>query len=284
MYIPYGELEKLVAFYQYQSLTKVSEHLLISQPALSKGLHKLENELQVQLFEQYPNKIVLTDTGILAAKKAQILLEENLKFQHTIKSYEDKNHSILTSVVTPGLKEVIEKHSYSRSMKVVDIADYSAHKIIEFLLKGKRNLVISSHNIQQQNIKSSYIGTEKLFINFPNANDLDTSNLAKLTHKALPGIIVLDNMGIWETIFHEFAPKITLIKQDDHTTLNQIHELSNIPFISSNIYSAIDNTDFIKMPVKDYHFQLKLFANYRSNDNTNFRSLIHTLKDELSNV
>ena len=42
------------------------EQLLINQPTVTRSMRKLEEELEVVLFDRKPNKIELTETGILA--------------------------------------------------------------------------------------------------------------------------------------------------------------------------------------------------------------------------
>lgn len=279
MYTSYHELEKLVAFAKYKSLSKAADHLLISEPALSKSLHKLESELQVRLFKQYPNKLVLTDTGKLAAKKADKLLQENQAFQQDLKKYEDKNHSILASVNSPGLAVLLEKNPLP--IKATEIKAHSAQEVATLLLNNTFDLVISNHRLQQRGVKSKYLGTENLFVNFPQSQNIPKVPLAKITAKNLPGIIVLNNMGVWENIFQRYAPHTLLIKQDSSEMLNKIHQLSDFPFISSNIYSAIKNPNFTSVLVEDPHFHLKLFLNYRENDVTKFRDLVSNLRKQL---
>jgi len=50
-------LEQLIAFEQYGTLAEVAEHLLIPQPTVTRGMRKLEEELEVVLFDRKPNKI-----------------------------------------------------------------------------------------------------------------------------------------------------------------------------------------------------------------------------------
>ena len=69
-------LEQLIAFEQYGTLAEVAEHLLITQPTVTRGMRKLEEELEVVLFDRKPNKIELTETGLLAVQEAKKLLQD----------------------------------------------------------------------------------------------------------------------------------------------------------------------------------------------------------------
>ena len=68
-------LEQLVYFEKYGTLTDVANKLLITQPTVTRGMQKLEDELGVELFKRSVNKLTLTKTGEFAAKEAKKLLE-----------------------------------------------------------------------------------------------------------------------------------------------------------------------------------------------------------------
>jgi DNA-binding transcriptional LysR family regulator len=67
---------------QYCNFTKAAKELNISQPAVSKHIHELEENYNIKLFEREGNRIVLTQAGkILQQYSAEILTKyENLSF------------------------------------------------------------------------------------------------------------------------------------------------------------------------------------------------------------
>ena len=73
-------LEELVTFAKYKTLAKTAAELNVTQPTVTRGMQKLEDELGVQLFDRQPNRITLTKTGELAAEKARSLLQANQQF------------------------------------------------------------------------------------------------------------------------------------------------------------------------------------------------------------
>ena len=70
------DLEKLVTFKSEGTLVAASEKLLISQPALSRSMRKLEDEIGVELFTRSKNRMELNENGLLAAELAEKLLGE----------------------------------------------------------------------------------------------------------------------------------------------------------------------------------------------------------------
>ncbi|MFT8437876.1 MAG: LysR family transcriptional regulator [Oenococcus sp.] len=59
--------QELAAFAKYGTFARTAEKLHITQPTVTRGMQKLENDLGVQLFARQPNRISLTKTGELAA-------------------------------------------------------------------------------------------------------------------------------------------------------------------------------------------------------------------------
>ena len=59
------QLRYFVTVAQLQHLTRAAEQLRISQPALSKAISRLEEELGTELFDRSTNRIALNSSGRL---------------------------------------------------------------------------------------------------------------------------------------------------------------------------------------------------------------------------
>ena len=58
-----------------ENITRASELLHISQPALSRQIMQLEDELGVKLFRRSKHSIILTEEGVLLKRRAQELID-----------------------------------------------------------------------------------------------------------------------------------------------------------------------------------------------------------------
>lgn len=68
-------LEQFVVLAHTKNFTRAAEELHLSQPALSRAIQKLEEQLGQPLFERKPREIVLTDLGTLLLERAREILK-----------------------------------------------------------------------------------------------------------------------------------------------------------------------------------------------------------------
>jgi LysR family hydrogen peroxide-inducible transcriptional activator len=68
-------LEQFVALARTKNFTRAAEELHLSQPALSRAIQKLEDQLGQPLFERKPREVLLTDLGELLQERAREILQ-----------------------------------------------------------------------------------------------------------------------------------------------------------------------------------------------------------------
>lgn len=71
-----NELRYIVAVAQERNFRRAAEKTFISQPALSLAIQKLEEELNVRIFERGKSEVGITEVGLRIIEQAQRALEE----------------------------------------------------------------------------------------------------------------------------------------------------------------------------------------------------------------
>ncbi len=71
-----NELRFIVAVAQERNFRRAAEKAFISQPALSLAIQKLEEELDLKIFERGKSEVTPTPTGLAIVEQAQRVLEE----------------------------------------------------------------------------------------------------------------------------------------------------------------------------------------------------------------
>ena len=70
------QLTQLIAIAECGTMSGAAGQLHLSQPALSRSMQKLEEELQVTLFDRKKNKIALNQNGELAVQQARRVVQQ----------------------------------------------------------------------------------------------------------------------------------------------------------------------------------------------------------------
>lgn len=70
------ELRYIVAVARERHFGRAAESCFVSQPTLSAAVKKLEEELEVRLFERSPTEVTVTPLGDEIVRQAQVVLEE----------------------------------------------------------------------------------------------------------------------------------------------------------------------------------------------------------------
>ena len=71
-----SQIEYALALQHYSNFNRASKHLGISQPALSIQIKKLEEEMDLLIFDRSKKKVELTEKGRLFLDRAQLLINE----------------------------------------------------------------------------------------------------------------------------------------------------------------------------------------------------------------
>ena len=95
------DLEQLVAFADYKTLTRVAEVLHISQPTLSRSMRRVEADFGVPLFTRGKNRLELNDTGSLAAEYARRLLADARRAVDAVQAFDRQQRSLTVCACAP---------------------------------------------------------------------------------------------------------------------------------------------------------------------------------------
>lgn len=275
-------LEELVTFAQEKTLAKTAEKLMVTQPTVTRGMQKLEDELGVKLFNRQPNRIELTATGKLAAERAQKVLETNTRFVEQIRNYAVQQRIFNVATVAPG-PQLILRVNKDQMPNQIEIADslLKPADVTPALLNNQYSLVITNEEIQTPEIESRYLGTEKLFVNLDKFMYL--ANMQKVSFQDLKGLsfVVVSDIGPWKDIIQENIPDAKFLYQGDIDSLNEITRYSNFPYFSTDVTmnnaAHDDDDDRVTIPITDDAATMTFYASYLKSQKRQLAPLIKKL-------
>ena len=278
-------LEALAAFDAYGTLSASSLHLHISQPALSRSMQKLEEELSVKLFERTKNRMALNSTGKLAASYARQILNMEKEMTVAVISHDRSLHTISVGYCAPSPRMEIPN---VLSRLYPDIANLSDLQSEEDLLKGlhqnRYTMIILSHPLEDQELGCQYYGSEQMYFSVVPAHPLAVYKDQGVPFSAMDGETFLQagNIGIWEDIKKQKLPHANFILESDLNSLNTIINSSTLPGFATDVtirlFRSQQNRNRIFVPIIDSEATIHFYCVYLKNNTAKLQKWLDYLK------
>lgn len=248
------QLEQLLAFAKYGTLSKAAEALHLSQPALSRSMQKLEDELRVTLFERQKNKIVLNQNGILAVEYAERVLNQAEDMVERLRTFDRSQRTISIGSCAPAplwsaiplLSTLYPDMTISSDMKSTEL-------LLQGLKDGIYQFIILQETIDDPDIYCTKYGEEHLYLSLPPAHPL--AGHKGVYFKDIDGenILLFSRIGFWNDLCLKKMPSSHFLVQDERFSFEQLVKNSALPSFTSNLaskrYGTVSNR--VVVPILD---------------------------------
>lgn len=132
---------KVVA--EEENLTKASEILYISQPAVTKHIKNLENELHVQLFKRSKYGMILNENGKKLYSQIKDAIDVILKAENIFNMHSNINLGVHVNMPSKIYNSAILKFYDSHQNSIINIHQLTAENMFSMLEKQKIDLAFS---------------------------------------------------------------------------------------------------------------------------------------------
>ncbi|MBA3829540.1 MAG: hydrogen peroxide-inducible genes activator [Taibaiella sp.] len=169
------QLEYVVAVATYKSFVAAAEKCFVTQPTLSMQIQKLEDELNIKLFDRNKHPIAITAMGVAIVEQAKIALAECEKIQDLIQSSQNNLAGTFKLAIIPTIAPYILPgllKSYVKAFPDVklQIKEMETDQIIVALRNNELDAALLSTPLEESNIKEyplfyetfiAYFGTDE---------------------------------------------------------------------------------------------------------------------------
>ncbi len=176
------QLKYVLAVAQYQNFTKAANKVFVTQPTLSMQIQKLEDELDVLIFDRTKKPIQLTETGRKIVQQAHNIVNESDRIQDIVdqeKGFIGGEFKIgVIPTVMPTLLPMFLTNFINRYPKVrLRIQELTTDNIIEGLLDGSIDAAIAATPLQNELIKERVLYYEPFVAYDPSSANGDKSKM-----------------------------------------------------------------------------------------------------------
>jgi len=152
------QLKYVLAVAEHQNFTRAAENVFVTQPTLSMQIQKLEEELDIQIFDRSKKPIALTTVGEKIVEQARNIVNESERMQDVVdqeKGYIGGLFKLgIIPTVMPTLLPMFLKTFSNRYLKVqLKIEELNTDEIIAQINEGYLDAAIAATPLEQEKIK-----------------------------------------------------------------------------------------------------------------------------------
>ena len=258
------QLEELAAFARYGTISKAAEMSGVSQPAMSRAMKLLEEDLGVAIFRRTSNTIELNETGQLACQWAERITRMADSAKEEIRAFDRRQRTILVGSVAPApLWSVVSILSALETEKTVAGEMRQERILAEGLKNGTYRFVITADPPSFSGFSSVRLGEENLMFLLPESHRHAKRKSLSFSDMNGENMLLLEDIGQWRELPQRMMPDSKFIVQTDRESFEELVMRSEIPsFASDLVYRPVKGK--VAVPVSDKEAHLVYFITARS--------------------
>jgi len=192
------QLKYVLAVAEYQNFTLASEKCFVTQPTLSMQIQKLEEELNVIIFNRKKKPIELTAIGHKIIAQAKIILDESNRISDIVdqqKGYVGGEFKLgIIPTITPTLLPLFLNTFIKKFPKVnLKIEELNTNEILKKLKDGHLDAAIASTPLENEHIKERVLYYEPFVGFMGESHRLYNKNLITVDDLNLDDILLLED-------------------------------------------------------------------------------------------
>ncbi|MFK5879763.1 MAG: LysR substrate-binding domain-containing protein [Flavobacteriaceae bacterium] len=192
------QLKYVIAVAEHQNFTVASEHCFVTQPTLSMQIQKLEDELDIQIFNRRKKPIQLTAVGEKIVEQAKTIVNESNRIHDIVdqqKGYIGGEFKLgIIPTVMPTLLPMFLKTFVKKYPKVnLVIEELTTEDIVKKLSDGHIDAALAATPLENEAIKERVLYYEPFVAFIPENHRLHSQKEINSSDLELEDILLLED-------------------------------------------------------------------------------------------
>lgn len=192
------QLQYILAVAEHKNFTLAAEKCFVTQPTLSMQIQKVEEELNIQIFDRSKKPVQLTDIGEKIVNQARNIVIEADRIKDIVeqqKGYIGGEFRLgIIPTVMPTLLPMFLTNFINRYPKVnLIIEELNTSEIIKKLNNGQIDAAIASTPLQEENLKEIVLYYEPFVAYVPENNEAHQKQEIEIEDLKLDEILLLQD-------------------------------------------------------------------------------------------
>jgi len=192
------QLKYVLAVAEHQNFTKAAEKTFVTQPTLSMQIQKLEDELDILIFDRSKKPIALTEVGSKLVQQARNIVNESERIQDIVdqqKGFIGGEFKLgVIPTVMPTLLPMFLNNFIKKYPKVkLKIEELNTEAIVERLLDGHLDAAIAATPLEYENIKERVLYYEPFVGYIPSNHRLNQKKKIDVSDLTIDDMLLLED-------------------------------------------------------------------------------------------
>lgn len=277
-----NQMEQLIMVAECGTLAGAAKKLHLSQPALSRSMQKLEEELQVPLFNRKKNKIQLNQNGELAVEYARKLVWQAQDMVNSLQTFDRKQRTILIGSCAPApLWELVPILSRLYPDMTVSSEIRENRTLLQGVKNGTYQLAILPFAVKEEGISCKKYGEEHLYFSLPPTHPLSGSKALHLKDLNGETMLLWFDIGFWKRV-EQKMPDTHFLVQNEAYAFDQLVKASALPTFTTdralNREGHMPNR--VEIPILDEEANVSYYLIYLTKSRKNLENFLKTLPSD----
>lgn len=280
---------------RYEHMTNAAKELHIAQPALTKSIHKLEQELGIPLFSPAGRNIKLTLYGQHLAKKLQPLLGQLQSIPEEMhKLIQTENTTIHMNVTAASMIIIDSIVAYKKLHPHINFHVFQSNtpEFCDIQVSAQRSQRQDQQDQQDQQNHHIYAFPERIFLAVPNIETYQSLQSISLLFVQNQGFAALAGTKSLRVITDElckesgFIPNIAFESDNPVAVRNFIEAGLGIGFWPEYSWGPCASNQVILLPIVHHNCQRDILVSYNNNkiDDCEIRKYFAYIIQHLENL
>jgi len=278
------QIKYFLAIVDFGTFIAAAEQTHVSQPTLSAGIRKLEDSLDVKLFNRGSRQAHLTTAGEEFLSYARPAYNQLMSVKSKLSEEQEKIHiGVLNTIPMDHIAEIIRLYRISRPHVFVELIVSQHEELTQGLNTNKLDIVFTTKDIAKDNF--TLLFNENLTLAVSSQHPFSSQNRVALSELTGQAFIERINCESWSDV-HNILKKQNI---KPHSVCRTENDDSVLSLVAANLGVSImpvRNTpyDVNFIPIKDIKVTRNIGISYSSKTPDPNVHALHTTITRLFNI
>lgn len=163
------QLEYIVAVDTYRHFGRAAENCFITQPTLSMQIKKLEEDLEIIIFDRSKHPLIPTDVGQRIIDQARIALKQSEEINNIVKDHKNQVSGLIRIGIIPTMAPYllpifIGKYKRKYPNIFIKVVEQTTENIVKLLNKDLIDVGILATPLKEEKINEKPVFYEEMLI------------------------------------------------------------------------------------------------------------------------